>query len=303
MWIKMKYQRSKTSKTSCFSVFFFMAARSLLVTLQSAKAGRIKEQERTCFRKSTTADRPQSTLSGSAIKRWAMELWVQRPVSRSWKLRLCCFYTLTRAVSRLQEWLHVDLGPRWTWWGHGSGLFRSSQIVRCLGWGSPAFGGGAELRGHRCCLKSRQGNHDLKDDSKIHFLACMHYFPNALTLYKGWCAGRPFTKQLSPRTTNLGSLGVAKSTRGGGESPCVRPSDLGTLCGFVVCNNAVGRSSVAIKSAGGRTPMLSRRGEFCGVKSERANFFKLPKLLRSIAPIVCRWLKGSYIIVYIIYMM
>ncbi len=209
MWIKMKYfkyQRSKTSKTSCFSVFFFMAARSLLVTLQSAKAGRIKEQERTCFRKSTTADRPQSTLSGSAIKRWAMELWVQRPVSRSWKLRLYMLFLHSYKGSRLQEWLHVDLGPCWTWWGHGSGLFRSSQVVRCLGWGSPAFGGGAELRGHRCCLKSRQGNHDLKDDSKIHFLACMHYFPNALTLYKDGVLAGPSLNSSRPGPPTWGVL-------------------------------------------------------------------------------------------------
>lgn len=57
-----------------FIVFFFMVARSPLVALQSAKAGRIKERERTCFRKSTTADRRPSALSGSAIKRWATEL-------------------------------------------------------------------------------------------------------------------------------------------------------------------------------------------------------------------------------------
>ena len=118
------------------SVFFFMVARSPLVALQSAKAGRIKEQERTCFRKSTTADRRQSALSGSAIKRWATELQFPGPES--------CGYVVSTLLhcSRLQEWLHVDLGPRWTWWGHGSGLFRSSQVVRCLGWGSPAFGGG-----------------------------------------------------------------------------------------------------------------------------------------------------------------
>lgn len=171
-----------------------------------------------------------------------------------------CGYVVSTLLhcSRLQEWLHVDLGPRWTWWGHGSGLFRSSQVVRCLGWGSPAFGGGAELRCHCCCLKSRQRNQepvisslisDSKDYSKSHFLACAHYFPNACTLYKfcflWWCLVRPFTKQLSPRTTNLGSLGVAKSTRGGGESPGVRPSDL------------VGRSGLVVKSAGGLTPMLS----------------------------------------------
>ena len=74
---------------------------------------------------------------------------------------------------------------------------------------------------------------DSKDNSKSHFLACTR------------CLVRPFTKQLSPRTTNLGSLGVAQSTRGGGESPGVRPSDL------------VRRSGLVVKSAGGLTPMLS----------------------------------------------
>ena len=80
------------------------------------------------------------------------------------------------------------------------------------------------------------------------WLACTIFPMRVLYTNFVFCDGvlsGPSLNSSRPGPPTWGVLGVAQSTRGGGESPGVRPSDL------------VRRSGIVVKSAGGLTPMLS----------------------------------------------